>query len=207
MTRRTMLSVGTVAAVAAAGSVFVGEAESGGPAPPVRFNAVHDCSFCHTTHSAPGPSLLVATDVEVLCLTCHGPAGTSPLKAMPHLDGEDEAVTCTVCHDPHDGQSNWLGGTNIMNVGPKDDATWLAKIPTPTRGLQDVVFESRGWWAGEPTLHSFADGDEDGNGIRDGICEVCHTDTDFHRYNGTNRQHHTGDTCTRCHSHADGFED
>jgi len=206
--RRATLPIVTVAALVGASSLFVGEAESAA-SPTPRFNFAHDCTFCHTTHTAPGPSLTIATDVEVLCLTCHGPAGTSPLKAAVHTNDNNSnydpfRITCTDCHDPHDGQSNWLGGVNIENVGPKDDATWLAKIPTPSRGLQDVVFESRGDDAGEPTLHSFADDDEDGNGVRDGVCEVCHTQTKHHRYD-ISSGHHTGETCTRCHAHVDGF--
>ncbi|RJR15265.1 MAG: CxxxxCH/CxxCH domain-containing protein [Nitrospiraceae bacterium] len=50
---------------------------------------------------------------------------------------------------------------------------------------------------------SFADGD----GTYDGICEVCHTQTVYHRNNASgNHTHNEGLKCTLCHTHADGFK-
>jgi hypothetical protein len=58
--------------------------------------------------------------------------------------------------------------------------------------------------------NSFADGDT----TYDGICEVCHTQTDHFRNDGTGPdQDHTsqgpsipGSNCTTCHSHVEGFK-
>jgi len=50
--------------------------------------------------------------------------------------------------------------------------------------------------------NSFADGDAS----FDGICEVCHTQTNYHHNDGSADQSHNPQTnCTRCHSHANGF--
>jgi hypothetical protein len=93
-----------------------------------------------------------------------------------------------------------------------DPATYpYAQIDTPNSGVKDVVFESRGSDALEPTLHSFADDNEDtlsvpGGQAFDGACEVCHTQADHHRNTGDPDPHHAiGRTCTDCHAHDTGF--
>ncbi|RJR16408.1 MAG: CxxxxCH/CxxCH domain-containing protein [Nitrospiraceae bacterium] len=51
--------------------------------------------------------------------------------------------------------------------------------------------------------NSFADG----NGVYDGICEVCHTQTFYHRNNPSgNHSHNNGVKCTVCHTHSEGFK-
>jgi predicted CXXCH cytochrome family protein len=171
----------------------------------------HECNFCHIMHSAPGPSLTLAADIEVLCLTCHGPAGTSTYKAAAHTNESPGPydlfyMTCIDCHTPHSSEDNWLGGTNIRQVGYDVDGTEIARVITPNSGVREVVFESRGSDVGQPTLHSFADEDEDGNGIYDGICEVCHTQTTHHQNDGGGSSHYPGSTCVACHVHSSGFE-
>lgn len=208
MKRQVMIAVGGVAVAAV---VLVSGAESSGFEP--RLNPNHDCSYCHSIHGSPGPSLTVAADVEVLCLTCHGAAGTSSFKAEVHTNKprrsefDPFSFTCISCHDPHSELPNWLTGTNIRLVGTHADGTGLSRILTLNNGIQDVVFESRGTNVGDVLLHSFADGDEDGNGIYDGICEVCHTLTGNHSNSAgtSNHNHNRGKTCTVCHDHADGF--
>lgn len=171
-----------------------------------------DCDFCHNIHGAEGlNSLTNEATAEATCLSCHGPGGSSSLKADVHRDGGSTfRFTCTVCHDSHNHQDNWQSGTNIKLIGRKQiDGGYysFAAINTPNNGIQNVVMESRGTDpAGEPSLHSFADNDEDGNGVYDGICEVCHTETSFHRNNSSgDHTHYTGETCTRCHLHTDWF--
>jgi predicted CXXCH cytochrome family protein len=174
-------------------------------------NPNHQCSYCHLVHAAPGPSLNVGADVDVLCLSCHGPLGIATVKVALHSnripsDYAAFSISCRSCHDPHDSQPNWLGGTNLLMVGSRVDSTGYARITTPAGDIRDVVFESRGSDAGEPTLHSFADHDEDANGILDGACELCHTQTYYHRNdpNG-DHGHFTGETCIGCHPHEKGF--
>lgn len=67
-------------------------------------------------------------------------------------------------------------------------------ITAPSGEVRDVVF------AGPTGTNSFADGDA----TRDGVCEVCHTLTDYHRFDGSNPggNHQEGTRCTNCHSHA-----
>lgn len=175
--------------------------------------SVHQCSYCHLLHGGQGPSLTNNADVEILCQTCHGAAGTSPLKAEVHTntnqrksDYDPFTFTCTDCHNPHDNMFNWLGGINIGLVGADVDGSGLSRIQTPNSGIREYVFESRGTNVGQPSLHSFADNDEDGNGYYDGACEACHTLAGHHRNNASgDHSHNLGKTCTQCHDHTDYF--
>lgn len=174
-------------------------------------NANHNClPDCHDLHAGGSNQLLKMAVVEDLCLSCHGPAGTATKKAAVHTNVvgstyDPFAMSCRDCHDPHDSQLNWLGGTNLMMVGSDQDGTGLAKITTPNSGVREVAFTSRGIDAGQASLHSFADDDEDGNTYWDGVCETCHTQT-YHQNDGNPIPvHHVGETCTDCHPHADSF--
>jgi len=51
--------------------------------------------------------------------------------------------------------------------------------------------------------NSFADGDT----TYDGVCEVCHTQTTYHRNNASgDHTHNMSSNCAGCHSHTEGFE-
>ncbi len=163
-------------------------------------NPSHECDFCHNVHGVGFPQLLNNASVEALCLSCHGPAGPSSLKADVHLYDNS---TCKDCHVSHSNVQNWLGGTNLKLV--------REEVVDPRLGTdRPLVFESRGTSVGDPTLHSFCDGDEDGNGVWDGACDTCHTDEDEHDYNDTgSHSHRQGQTCTQggCHTHVTRFKD
>lgn len=197
---------------------------------------LHSCSFCHSGHSAAGARLIKEIDVEVLCMTCHGPTGISILKAEIHAnesrsDYEPFRISCVQCHDPHKDQPNWLGthshpedativeGINIKLVGRMgpvglavyETVEWDTSLGGYDTRMRNVVFEQRGRDATGIEIHSFADADRDGNGIKDGACETCHTQTKFHcngEYTNTGRcgeSHNTGRTCTNCHDHTTNF--
>lgn len=211
MDSRRLLPIVGVVAIAGLAVLGVPWWEGSGPSAIARsiassFNPNHDCTYCHDIHGNVNPTLLNDEKIEDLCLTCHGPGGVSSLKADTHNVGGGIDLTCIDCHHHHKNMTNWLGGTNLKMVGR--DFGGIARLATPNSGVRDVVFESRGTTVGEPSLHSFADADEDNNGVYDGVCETCHTDTDFHHNNPSgNHSHHTGKTCTVCHTHEDGFEE
>jgi len=159
------------------------------------------CGYCHNSNNPAGAWR------EAMCLTCHGPGGASSLRAYAHA-----GLDCFDCHETHGGGTNRLGGINLSHLRFDVDVTGqhsnssiarvydpLPEIVTPAENRVPVVFESRGTSDGEPSLHSFADGDEDGDGVFDGICEVCHRDY-LH-----NVRHYIGETCTGCHPHSNGF--
>ncbi len=166
--------------------------------PVSALSPVHECDNCHQMHTASGGPLLPEYDAENTCLTCHGPGGASSIVASNHAGN-----TCVNCHDPHDNVQNWLGGTNLKLV--------LAEVEGSDGTLRPVVFESRGTDVGDPTLHSFCDGDEDGNGIYDNVCDTCHMNTVQHVGYPTpiRHRHQAGRTCTNstgCHPHSNNFE-
>jgi predicted CXXCH cytochrome family protein len=200
-------------------------------------NPAHECDYCHGVHSAEGVPLLGEEAVEILCLTCHSPGGHPDAPAVDvhtNVSGgyAEFRATCMRCHDPHSNQENWLGlhthpdgtewdGINLKLVG-RDGADYLAMIATLEwdsaagiylDGSRYVVFEQLGTSTQSDALkiHSFADGDMDGNGVKDGPCEVCHSQTDFHcnedadNTGACSTRHHLGETCTNCHDHAGNF--
>ncbi len=181
--------------VAAAGAVVIGAALMRLPgvqgASAVMLNPNHECAYCHQLHGAPGQTLLVNTVVETLCLTCHGAGGVSTLKAAVHRDSAASfSKTCLDCHTPHSNPTNYLSGTNL-------------KLINATIQSLNVALESRGLGLSQPAPRSFADGDA----TYDGVCEVCHTTTKYHRstsagYHG----HQQGGTCTACHRHERNFQ-
>lgn len=193
---RTLLS-GGLAAVAVAGVAILAGLARPANLPVSMLNAKHNCSDCHLTHSGSSPNLLIGTNVEVLCLSCHGPAGSSPVKAKNH-----KGHTCVVCHNPHDGEFNRFGNRNLK---------MMRAIVTPknTTLQRPVTFESRGTDVGEPALHSFCDKDGDLDGIYDNVCDTCHRSSpDWHRYTqASSHNHNSGRTCTNCHAHSDGFQE
>lgn len=182
------------------------------PVPAEALIASHlQCNYCHNVHGSAGDPLLNQASVEAVCLSCHGPGGISVLKADVHQNKPKSKITfritCGQCHDSHDNMVNWLGGTNIKMTGMDITDTTTARITTPNSGVREVVFESRGTTVGEPSLHSFADADQDGNGYYDGICETCHTQARYHRNSSSGgHNHNTGKTCTAsCHLHTTYF--
>ncbi|MDY6987286.1 MAG: DNRLRE domain-containing protein [Thermodesulfobacteriota bacterium] len=89
---------------------------------------------------------------------------------------------CTGCH--YDGQdvTDCIGSANLMLI--KDT------IHTPSSGDRATVFEP--YVAGEPDYN--------------GVCEVCHENTRFHRNNALgDHDHYAEENCMPCHKHSDEF--
>ncbi len=61
-----------------------------------------------------------------------------------------------------------------------------------------------------PTVRHFnKTGDKsmaDGDGIYDGVCEVCHNKTTYHRSDNIGATHNASADCADCHKHLEGFE-
>lgn len=93
-----------------------------------------------------------------------------------------------------------IGNTFAIVYGKLvNDTIDLSKITvSPGRSGSKAVrlFNSTG-------TNSFADG----NTTYDGMCEVCHTQTVYHRNNSSgNHSHNNGVKCTICHTHSEGFK-
>ena len=121
------------------------------------------------------------TDQCAECHQQHGRISTerSALAKTPYHQGYD----CTDCHDVNNRTT-----PNLSHI-PET-------LLTPNNGVQPVLFTARSG------ANSFADGD----GVYDGVCEVCHTTASYHRNNSSgDHTHNVAGTCVECHSHADGF--
>ena len=134
---------------------------------PESGQAQMDCVACHDIHNSPGGTLNTAAEFDLICDSCHGPAGTA-IFADRHVDpsvneasgntGKPEwEIGCITCHTPHGtdavnhlydngtqhahtlgGDSgNLVDGINIKLFGHNEDGTGIAKIATPLR-INDV---------------------------------------------------------------------
>jgi len=71
---KKILLVTVLVLVVVMGMASVASANGG---PHGGYTATTDaCAGCHRTHTAPGPRLLVQNDTFLLCMSCHGTAGT-----------------------------------------------------------------------------------------------------------------------------------
>jgi len=217
MNTRTLSFIGIFASICLVAFVFAGDAKA--------LISSHDCADCHSVMGASGSTLLNDASVEVLCMSCHAIAIGNAAAVDVHTNKSNSSygafrISCLICHDAHDNRDydvtndGSADGVNIKLVGVKLDASGLAKIDTPNTihgtPTSDVAFEVRGKSSkNDPvqTMYSFADGDEDGDGDYDGICEVCHSQTGHHRRDdsGGDHTHNVGRICTSCHSHINNF--
>lgn len=110
------------------------------------------------------------------CLSCHN--GVSAMAAETH-----RGLSCTTCHNPHHQEQE---RTNT--------STYSKLVKTTINSRSVKLMASSG-------QNSFADGDA----TRDGVCEVCHTTTRYHKNDGSGQPHNNGQNCTTCHPHSVGF--
>jgi len=91
-----------------------------------------------------------------------------------------------------------LGSTFAIVYGAlvTDTINYTKTNVTPTMNISRTVkfFTNTG-------TNSFADGTS-----TQAVCEVCHTQTKYHKNDGTGTSHNNGALCTTCHLHKDGFK-
>lgn len=144
------------------------------------------CDNCHKVHPSDNAAIGTRTGNDNLCRSCHNP--TSTKDAEMHKHDDDTFENCTTCHSVHEQPQVANGSTYGKYI--------VTDIHTPNNGLKKVIFK------GATGQNSFADGDS----VYDGICEVCHTQTKYHRNDSTgNHTHYKGQDCIDCHPHATGF--
>ncbi len=141
--------------------------------------------------------LLGSSSDSLQCSSCHNlhrapfdngyilrAENTTTLCTKCHTYGPHNSMDCKVCHQTHN--------SNKSNIYMIKDI-----IATPNSGNKTVVYTA------QTGAGSFAD---DGVAPYDGICEVCHTTTVYHRNDASgDHAHNTGTNCTGCHTHANAF--
>jgi hypothetical protein len=116
------------------------------------------------------------------CAGCHKEMVSSGVLSPAYGPGH-YYLSCDDCHDLHGGSTN-------------RSLIW-EEIYTPNSGVRTVVFANR------IGPNSAADGDT----VYDGVCEVCHTTSAYHRNDGSGTPGHHAEThCIACHNHGNGFE-
>ncbi|MBI5866635.1 MAG: hypothetical protein HZB38_19380 [Planctomycetes bacterium] len=140
------------------------------------------CRSCHMVHNAPSDDgrLLRGAAGANFCRQCH-------TRHADHNVSGNWRPTCTDCHQMHNP-----GNQNLAMVATQIGGTPIAFLDDDSSGdaLQDFVHSNR-----SPPSY-------------DGICEVCHTRTSYHRNAaGGNHTHNRNSTfrCIDCHPHSNGF--
>ncbi len=154
--------------------------------PPIKDGQV-ECTTCHGPHYADSGGandgagdgkLLRGANDEAFCQTCH-------TEHAAHTPGGPWQPTCNDCHSIHDPQNE-----NLALVAQQVNGTPMT--------FQDNNIGSNGVSDFIHSNHAPAN--------YDGICEVCHTATNYHRNSSEgNHEHYAGTACTMCHQHDAGF--
>ncbi|MGD2108964.1 MAG: hypothetical protein PVI86_06185 [Phycisphaerae bacterium] len=150
-------------------------------------NANIECSTCHAPHAADSGRandgdgdgmLLLARNDETLCQVCH----------TEHMIHDVEGAwqpTCRECHDIHDPDN-----PNITLIARQIDGTAVSFLGSEAACAEQGDF-----------VHAACDPPG-----YDGVCEVCHTETDHHRNSPElDHDHNIDAMCTDCHLHSLGF--
>jgi hypothetical protein len=113
---------------------------------------------------------------EKACTDCHSEYA-APQESATSTGHYYVDITCTDCH--------LMSGTSNLHLISEVIETWYT-------GPREVIFTR---YFGK---NSYADGDT----VYDGVCEVCHTTTAYHRGDSSgDHTHHAGVDCTVCHPH------
>ncbi len=135
---------------------------------------------------------------EALCKTCHNPTGVAAAMSQIGNHGVNDNSTiidCSTCHDPHARSESFDSHTGITDYNLKLIRSAVSTDFVPDV-LNPVVFQQT------PEHFAFADGNPPYNGV----CQACHTQTNYHTNDGTgDYSHFIGTNCTGCHAHQSGF--
>jgi predicted CXXCH cytochrome family protein len=132
------------------------------------------CTLCHDDQAAVAAGFELPTCNGISCHPSNVTHGTNDPAAGTPRE-------CLVCHTAHQS-------SNLFLVREEIDAA--------TGMLRAVLFTNQTGLADG----SYASASQPGSGV----CEICHTSTEFYRADGTGAPHFTF-TCTSCHEHSNGF--
>ncbi|WP_289054004.1 cytochrome c3 family protein [Carboxylicivirga marina] len=131
---------------------------------------------------------------KIECSSCHS-AHNATTTDGSLLRETMTSATCKECHNyqPHQG-------FDCLDCHQSHNTDNIMLVKSTVNG-STVVFNSQGTTASpvQALEKSFADGD----GTYDGICEVCHTTTLYHKTSDDGVDHNDGKNCMTCHAHND----
>lgn len=151
----------------------------------------------------PGGSVIVV-EGNVECSSCHKTHYASTSDGYLLRQANDN-VLCTSCHmlGTHNGMD--CSDCHLTHNTDKSNIYMIRNaILTPNSGTRSVVFTAL------TGTNSFADGDA----TYDGVCEVCHTNTNHYQNDGSasDQSHNNaggpmdGLNCIECHPHNENFD-
>lgn len=178
-------------------------------------DAVHNAS--KTTGSVTTKVFLVSpithNSVSTHSTKWGGSWGTSETVASAGIDSKYGNFDCLICHEKGGPNVKWMRGQIKL-----PDATWGTGATTEDLPITFLDARENGDWGHDDPL-----GDGSGRTSSTSPCEVCHSITDYHRYN-TNADpvdppegvvgaqiitpgetHFPDRDCTDCHRHSLGF--
>ncbi len=125
------------------------------------------------------------------CLDCHNlPTHSSQYTGTTYGNW---SVDCLRCHRAH-----FTLNVYLIEV----------KVLTPSNGYPNITFWVDDLAGGTNPIRSYLGNrfPPDNSPWHDGICEACHTRTEFHRNNASgDHTHHQDRRCVNCHLHSAGF--
>ena len=134
--------------------------------------------------------------------------------------GQYGAFLCTTCHTAHDTKNIYLIKDIIAAPNsPINDFPASADIgcSVPGPATQAACLAAGGTWfnvdfrikSGTPGITPGMMGDDSrlDPTTSTNVCEVCHSQTNYHKYNqGSDSGHHNGENCAICHDHKGAFK-
>jgi predicted CxxxxCH...CXXCH cytochrome family protein len=194
---------------------------SGAAGPGYVYTSSPGCYNCHDSSSQHSPAASAtdpfrlgatyAANTDNLCLKsgCHDtPAVATHKESLVAMGADwppatgDYDFKCVDCHDPHGDGNYYMVRSHISAPTASNDTTFGSDsygTPQDTATISAVTFTS---------LAGVAAGSFGISGTGNGICEVCHTQTDkYIRGSATADTHNTSGNCTTsCHTHNNSFK-
>ena len=159
-----------------------------------------NCLTCHPVKGSGVGLEQIPTDEdqELFCKECHNPeddaAAQDKSNVANHVVNDGALIIdCGSCHNSHlteTSSDTHAGGTAAVNLG-----LVRSQIKKTDGVLLTAVFQE------SPEHFAFSEAPYNG------ICQTCHTSTDYYTNNSTPGAHpdEEGKTCTECHTHETGF--
>ncbi len=183
------------------------------------------CLSCHDMHyTGSNDGYILRRSLEETCHACHKTDRNAPFDAnsiKTHnstnigstkwgvsgwgiTGGKYGAFGCTTCHTAHSTPNIYV----IKNSIPTPDGSnWES---TGIASISFVEFKKKALdGSPDPGVADGVMGDDTGGHTTSSkVCEGCHSQTKYHRFNAsgqTDLSHYNSQDCTRCHSHKNGF--
>jgi len=176
---------------------------------PVSVNYGHTSGLNDTVKpSATGNVYLesVSGSSKILCTSCHDPHNSASKNGQIMREADDQTL-CGDCHKTSLGGYSTAGTVNIHNGSKHLAGPTVCLECHATHDSNNIMLIKNVINGKTINFQNFTGANSFGNDTGSSICEACHAATSHHLSNNTSagQNHHTGENCIICHSHANGF--